>query len=355
MTSPETRPTLRSMYTRIHHPTEVPPADLDRYLRLGWYRIGQAMVTCRFVWAQDGSLRDAVWTRTDLHRYVQRRSHRRVNRRNRQRYRVVERPLVLDDEHEALYQRYLTVAQGQRPATLAGALHGGAPLDRFPTRELALLTQDGDLAGFCAFDLGNDSLQSLMGVYDPAFRRDGLGFWTLLLEVEHALELGLRYHYAGYVLPGDPTMDYKLRVGAMEYLDPAVGQWRPWEAFGDMDLPTERLDRTLNAVVDHMTEQGIACSLQDYRFHEVGAWNPQLGRTLAHPRVVVLDPGVNRGWDLLVVRDLDRRCYELLVGLRAEGRTPTEPAERVQLWVVSERLGLCESPERVLELARGRL
>lgn len=343
------------MYTRIHHPTEVPPQDLDRYLRLGWYRIGQAMVTCRFVWSRQGVLRDAVWTRTDLERYRLRRSHKRLHKRNGRRYTVQEHPLALDAEHEEVYRRYLTVARGHRPATLEGALHGGAPLDRFATRELTLRTEEGRLAGFCAFDLGNESLQSLMGVYDPAFRKDGLGFWTLLLEVEHARSLDLRYHYAGYVLPGDVSMDYKLRVGAMEFLDPDTGRWRDWEHFDELELPTDRLDAALAAAREALTWRGLAVSTVDYRFHEVGAWNPQLGRTLAHPRVLVVQPDEDRGWDLLVAHDLDRRCYEVLVALRAEGRTPTEPQERVQLWVVAERLGSVETPERVAEVAARRV
>jgi len=343
------------VYTRIHHPTDVPPQDLDRYLRLGWYRIGQAMVTCRFVWARDGVLRDAVWTRTDLSEYQQRRSHRRLHKRNGKRYTVTEQPLVLDAEHEEVYRRYLTVAQGHRPATLEGALHGGAPLDRFDTRELALRDEDGRLAGFCAFDLGHESLQSLMGVYDPAYRKHGLGFWTLLLEVEHARELDLQYHYAGYVLPGDVSMDYKLRVGAMEFLDPDVGVWRPWQAFDDLELPSERLERALTRVHDQLQARGVDARIADYRFHEVGAWNPQLGRTLAHPRVVLVDPSQERGWDLLIARDLDRRCYELIVALRAEGRTPSEPIERVQLWVVAERIGTFETAERAAQVAIRRL
>jgi len=93
----------------------------------------------------------------------------------------------------------------------------------------------------------------------------------------------------------------------------------------------------------------------DYRFHEVGAWNPQLGRTLAHPRVVRIDHPAGRGWDLLVARDLDRHCYELIMALRAEGRTPAEPPEVVQLWMVAERLGTFESAERVAEVAASRL
>ena len=343
------------MYTRIHHPAEVPARDLDRYLRLGWYRIGQAMVTCRFVWARGESLRDAVWTRTDLSAYTPSKSHRRLHRRNGQRYTVTEGPLVVDPEHEALYERYLQVAKGQRPQTLIGALHGGAPLDRFATRELALRDESGALVGFCAFDLGEESLQSLMGVYDPDHRRAGLGFWTLLLEVEHARSLGLRYHYAGYVLPGDASMDYKLRVGAMEFLDPDTGRWRPWDDFDRIRLPTDRLEASLAEVAGALDRRGLRCETHDYRFHEVGAWNPQLGRTLAHPRIVVVQPQPDRGWDLLVTRDLDRRCYELIVALRAEGRTPTEPPERVQLWMVAERIGTFERAERVAEVAARRV
>lgn len=330
------------MYTQIHHPELVPPEDLDRYLKDGWYRIGQAMVSCRFVWSQDGRLRSAIWTRTRLEGYRFRRSHRKLNNRNRRRFTVTHGPLVVDAEREDLYTRYRAHARGSRPPTLRQALDGDSDADLFDTRQISIVDDDGRLVAFCAYDVGNESLQSLIGVYDPDWAKHSLGFWTLLLEVEHAIELGLKYHYAGYVLPGEPSMDYKLRIGAMEFLHPVHAEWRPWEDFADVDLPSDRLDRALHRVRIALASQDVRTRMVSYRYYEAPVWSPTLRDGLDQPRVVVVAPRDKASADLIVTYDLDLERYRILRCLRAEGRTPgddTEPSRRVALWIVHKELG----------------
>ena len=89
----------------------------------------------------------------------------------------------------------------------------------FDTREVRVWNGDR-LVAFSWFDLGRESVQSLIGVYEPSMARQSLGFYTMLLEVQHALEQGLRFHYPGYVLPGDPAMlstKWKLQRAAKQY------------------------------------------------------------------------------------------------------------------------------------------
>lgn len=342
------------MYIRVHHPATISAKALDRYLRLGWYRIGQAMVTCQFLWSENGELRDAVWTRTDLQSHRVKRSHRRIHKRNLAKYTVSEGPFRLDAEHEEVYSRYLSVARGSRSDTLNGAMNGNMPYNRFQSRELSIRTADGRLAAFSTFDVGEDSLQSLMGVYDPEFSRDGLGFWSLLLEVEHAKKLGLRFHYSGYVLPGDPSMDYKLRVGAMEYLHAGSSEWRAWSRFNQDELGSKQLRQALANAETGLIHAGFLTDCVQYRYHEMGAWNPQLGRTLAHPLALLVarswdgpDARVHAWWVMVVYR-LDRKRYEVLKVLRALGRPADDPTVELNLWVVSERAAACESPGEVV-------
>ena len=54
-----------TLHTRILRPERILPEELDSYLARGWYRIGQTLMTCRFV-LYDGNLRSAVWTRSPL-------------------------------------------------------------------------------------------------------------------------------------------------------------------------------------------------------------------------------------------------------------------------------------------------
>ena len=53
------------MHVRVVRPDQLSPDDLDDYLARGWFRIGQAMMTCRVV-QFDGELRPAIWTRLPL-------------------------------------------------------------------------------------------------------------------------------------------------------------------------------------------------------------------------------------------------------------------------------------------------
>lgn len=328
------------MYTRTALPDAVQPDELDRYLREGWFRIGQHMVHCTFVWSGDLQLRSAIWTRTRLDGFTWRRSHRRLMRRNLARFQVHERPLAIDGEHEDLYARYVEVARGDRSPTLRDALMAGQPRDRFATRLLDLRDGDGALVGFSVFDLGDASLQSLMGVYDPDHARDGLGFWTLLLEVEHARATGRHFHYAGYVLPGDPSMDYKLRVGHMEFLHPDRGEWRPWSEFEALALPSSVMEQRLQALVDALAAHGVPSAIRSYRMYEAPSWNPAIGAAVAHPRVVVLEPDAPGPALHIAAWDLRQQRYEVLpcrsVPAWAEARHQASPVQ-VELWIESGR------------------
>ena len=344
-----------TVHVRIHHPESVGPADLDRYLRRGWYRIGQAMVTCRFISSEVGTARGVVWTRTKLNGYEPSRSNRKLMRRNAKRYRVVEGPLRLDDEHEDLYRRYLEIAPGERASTLAGALLGGDEHDRFATRELALRDEDGTLVGFSAFDVGHESLQSLMGVYDPTRARDSLGYWSLLLEVDYAIGRGLQYHYAGYVVTTDRSMDYKLRVGHVEFLHPEKHVWRPWDRLAEVELPADRLDRALREVQQALVESGVFAEIHSYRWFEAPAWHESLASMMSEPLVVTLGEGPAATTFLAITYDLDLGRYALVpcarTMVRAEQKDGT--SREMEMWVTQGSVDLGEDARDVAGIISG--
>ncbi len=207
------------MTTRVVRLERLSPQALDDYLAQGWFRIGQTLMTCRLV-LFDGVLRTALWTRLPLEQHRFRRSSRKLLSRNRRHFQIAFHDHArLDDEHESLYQRYRAVARGERSPSLEDFLYGDSdPVGLFDTREVSL-SLDGRLVAFSWFDLGEDSSQSLMGVYEPSLSSHSLGFTTMLLEIEYSMQRGLRWFYPGYVLPGEPAMDYKLRVGDVQFRD----------------------------------------------------------------------------------------------------------------------------------------
>jgi arginyl-tRNA--protein-N-Asp/Glu arginylyltransferase len=297
------------------------------------------MVTCRFVWTGDFQLRSAIWTRTTLTDYVFRRSHRRIMRKNADRYTVTEGPLRLDDEKQELYEQYLTIAKGERPDDLVDCFGGTDALSRFETRQMLIHDGDGRLVAFCAYDLGSNALMSIMGVYHPDFSGHSLGFWTLLLEIDLAQRHGLDYHYAGYVHPGDSAMDYKLRIGNMEYLDPDQATWQPWTGPQDIDLPVDRIRRNVTALADELNHLGIPAEVFEHRYYEVGAFEKNLAALLDEPLLIHLPEG-DPARPLIAWWDLDDGHYRVAscVHIRPElVDRKRNPVRSIDLWVATRK------------------
>ncbi len=232
--------------------------------------------------------------------------------RNDRRFRVTRGPAIIDPVREEVYQRYLTVARGRRAATLHDFRFSGADatVDAFDTQEICMWNGD-ELAAFCWFDLGDDSVQSLLGAYDPRFAKHGLGFHSLLLEIRLALETGRRFHYSVYVLPGDPSMDYKLAVGDVEYLDPARALWRPFPELDAGNLAGTRIERALARARTCLAQEGVACDLHDNPRHDLPDIHPKLKRALQQPLYLRLAPDPERRGTLVVEWNPESERYHL--------------------------------------------
>ncbi len=334
------------MYTQVVRPHALHPGELDAFLARGWYRIGQTLMTCRVV-VFDGVLRSAVWTRIDIDSYTPRRGLRKLLSRSRRRFRIEVGAVTLDDVHEALYQRYRGVARGERSATLVDFLYGDTDRDVFETLEVRIW--DGDrLVAFSWFDTGEDSLQSLIGVYEPDLKRHSLGFTTMLVEIEWGKANGKLWFYPGYVLPGESAMDYKLRLGQVEALD-SRGEWRPYDDLSFEALPDLRLDRALGAAAEALDRHDLPWAHRAYPMFEAPAYHANLGSCLSHPALLDILPSAQAPTVLALTYDLDRRIYELMRCVRAVAvaERRDERSEPIELLAVVERLGQRANPDAI--------
>ena len=340
------------MTTRVVRLERLAPEELDDYLARGWFRIGQTLMTCRVV-LFDGVLRTALWTRLPLAGHRFRRSSRKLLSRNRRRFRIAFHDHVrLDEAHESLYQRYRAVARGERSPSLEDFLYGDAdPLGLFDTHEVSLM--DGDrLVAFSWFDLGQDSSQSLMGVYEPELSAHSLGFTTMLLEIEYSMARGMDWFYPGYVLPGEPAMDYKLRVGDVQFRDADHGRWRPWGEVEGYELSEVRLRRALREVASALSLSGIRVVLRLYPMFEAPAWHEQLSSCLDAPLILVCEPRPLARRQLLITYDLETQVYEIVRCARASAVAVTHDGDvgrPIELWLVEEQLGSASEPAEVAE------
>jgi leucyl-tRNA---protein transferase len=261
------------MYTEKLYLDQLPPTLLDHYLAKGWYRMGQSMFTCRFLMFQ-GQLFPAVWVRLPLVQYTFNKRLRKIYTRNAGRFKVVTQPGKINMEKERLYQRYRNDFQGRLAPSLKVSLLDDGHANLFNTYETCIY--DGNvLVGFSFFDLGKESLASIMGVYHPDYKKYSLGFFTMLLEISFAIENGFTHYYPGYIVPGYPKFDYKTRIGPVECFSEKTQQWIPMQAYPFHDLPTHRMEKRLLEVKEYLDQWGLSCQLVLYPPYEanlIGYW-----------------------------------------------------------------------------------
>lgn len=298
------------MTIRFFHPEVLQPAELDAFLAAGWFRMRQAVFTCRFV-LEGGDLHTAVWIRVPLAGYHFKKSLRRVLNRNDRLYDVQIGPLVLDAEKEALFQRYRASFQGDLAPTLIDALFDDDDRDIFDTWQTEVRL-DGKLVAFSVFDQGGAAVESIMGIWEPTMRAHGLGLYTMLLEVRYARDAGFDLYYPGYVAPGCQAFDYKLRLDGVQYLDPDGGGWRDIEGLDTDTLPSARYREALARVEHKLTDLGVPFEQRLYPLYRLVAVDERLTRCLEVPLFVQVHPDPDADVTLALVWDPTEETYSLL-------------------------------------------
>jgi len=210
------------MSTLFHKPPSLFGAKLDAYLVKGWFRSGQYIYTVRTL-NIDGTLYFPVRIRLPLKGYQFKKSLRKIWNKN-QCFKTVCRKAFISPEKEALYEKFITRFDSYISPTLIDSLQEGGHTTIYDTYEVAIY-EGNNLIAVSYFDLGHTSMASIMGVFDPAYSKYSLGIYTMLAEITFGKEKGFAYYYPGYVIPGYPKFDYKLRIGKVEFYDADEDVW----------------------------------------------------------------------------------------------------------------------------------
>lgn len=298
------------MFTAKHYPEHLLPDELDAYLANGWYRMGQTIFTTHFLcFGED--FYSAIWIRLDLRQYTFSKSLRRMIRQNGERFRHVFRPAVLDEEKEVLYQRYRADFPGLLAPTLVDSLRDGQDTNVFDTLEFAVY--DGEqLIAVSFFDRGHNSLASILGIYDPAYRPFSLGFYTMVMEVHYGLENGFTYFYPGYVVPGYPRFDYKLRIGPVDYYDLRSSDWQAYSLLTPEEIPLHKMRQKLLAMQAHLRDADRQAKLQYYPLFEANLFGYTHLAFFDYPILLNCGQLPNDDGYYLIVFDPRINLYQLL-------------------------------------------
>jgi arginine-tRNA-protein transferase len=215
----------------------------------------QAIFTCRFLF-QEGMLSTAVWLRLPLQGYSFSKSLRKMMNRNSQRFDVYIGPAVIDAEKELLFGRYKSGFKGRLSDSLYNSLGLGRENIIYSSMQTEI-REDGKLIAFSIFDCGDEAIQSVSGIYDPEYADYSLGLFTMVLEVEYGLKNGYTYFYPGYIAPGRPVFEYKLRTKGTEFYEPDQDRWFPIALLEREQLPSAIMDQALDVLKEELMNLSI--------------------------------------------------------------------------------------------------
>ncbi|GAA5183763.1 arginyltransferase [Niveibacterium umoris] len=168
--------------------------------------------------------RACVPVRVPVERFEPSRSQRRAIARNTALV-AAEHPLVFNEEHYALYQRY----QASR--------HAGGGMDQDSREQyshfllqshidtrLIEFRENGVLRMASIVDCLTDGLSSVYTFYDPDLEPASLGTYAILWQIDACRRAGLPYLYLGYWIRESRKMNYKARFRPLE--GRVDGLWR---------------------------------------------------------------------------------------------------------------------------------
>ena len=213
----------------IYYPERMNGKELDDFLEMGWYRIGQSIFTTHFVLLNDYIYR-VFWLRYNLKNVTLTKSQQRLKNTNKQ-FNVSVKPLEITDEIENLYADYKACINFQAPISVHYSLYGDQPPTNVFDTEMIEIRDKDKLIAVGVADLGAETIAGVMNFYHPEYKRFSLGKYLMILKIELGLQRNFRWYYPGYIVYQKPEFDYKLSFDkrAVEILIPELEGWQLYQ------------------------------------------------------------------------------------------------------------------------------
>lgn len=298
------------MFAEKHYPENLLPDELDTYLEKGWYRMGQTIFTTHFLCFGE-QFYSAIWVRLPLTQYQFRKGLRKLIQRNEFNFKVVFGKATLSREKERLYNRYRLAFPGVLASSLKEALLDGEESNIYDTREV-MVYHNNQLIACSFFDIGSRSAASIIGMYDPDYHKYSLGFFTMLMEIRYCIENNIPYYYPGYVVPGYPRFDYKLRIGEVEYYDLHTDAWIPISGLMASDIPLAKMHQQLSILQKGLEATGVSSKLLHYPLFEANLFSFWRAQYFDYPILLHCYPETTGNFFLIITYDIREQAYLLL-------------------------------------------
>jgi arginine-tRNA-protein transferase len=238
------------MLVQYYYPFSLSPSRLDRYLAAGWFRNSIMLFRSKLL-CMEGDLFNVVNIRLPLTNYALSKRYQKLVSKNKKLFDVRINRATINPDKERLYELHKPRFKGFIYSDLHQFLYSDTIGSVFQTYEIEIRDKSGKLVALSYFDKGQHSIASLIGIYDPTYSRYSLGTFTMLLEVEYALNLGYKFYYPGYIFDKPSVFDYKLKLGNFEYYD-WRGKWKPYRDFQQAESCVGHLKHRLTALKDEL-------------------------------------------------------------------------------------------------------
>ncbi len=192
------------------------PENYDLLLSAGWFRGSGVFYTCDLV-CMDHSVFGVKQIRYDLDTLEIKKRHRKLLAKNNARFSTsINTVNHITPEKQLLYEQHKHRFKAFIHEDLNDVVFNGTHDTTFEKMEVSVY--DGNkLIALSYFDKGENSVASILGLYNQDYEKYSLGIYTMLKEMEHCTQHGYRFYYPGYVLEDNTDFDYKLQFGTVEW------------------------------------------------------------------------------------------------------------------------------------------
>ncbi len=294
------------MIAQLHFPNTLSPSSLDQFLADGWFRSCNYLHKFKLL-SLDNELNSVVNIRLNLEGYSPKKSMRKIANKIESNFDIVIQPAIIDSDRELLYYQHTHRFKGYIFDSLDQILFDEEEKSLFDTHEIAIY-DNGRLIAVSYFDIGEDSIASIIGLFDHEYDKYSLGTYTMVAEALYGLTYGLKYYYPGYILSADRSFDYKLRIGNMDYLD-VDGQWKPLTTIDYKCFPDQLLSRKLNELKQMLDSHEIAFEEIHYPYFGLGYMSPLSFEFVNSP--LFLKTNINGIYSQIITYNIDKNRYEV--------------------------------------------
>lgn len=257
------------MLLKSKEATKLSAQAYDRMLAAGWFRGARFMNKPDYI-CVNGDLYSPVHVRLPLLNYQFSKSLRKIIHKNDSVFRWVMCPAEVDEDAENLYKQQKKDFQAFIYPSLEEALFSSRKVNSFKTYSIRVYDEER-LIAISFFDVGVNSMASLLGLYDKRYTKFSLGNYTILKELEIAQRLDLSYYYPGYVLSDLKVFSYKLRFGNFQFKS-IEGKWKDISKYQLGKTDADHYKAIFNKVVQKLEAYSIIGKTRIYPLHY--AFNP---------------------------------------------------------------------------------